>query len=60
MDEQNKYIENKDIDFVVTAIRSDKDYPVTKYLDINYNKVMEFKVDYNYAIETFALYKLKK
>ena len=46
MDEQNKYIENKDIDFVVTAIRSDKDYPVTKYLDINYNKVMEFKVEY--------------
>ena len=60
MDSQNEYIKDKKVDFVIVAVRSDRDYPITEYLETNYEMVTSAKPDYDYAIEEFILYRLKK
>lgn len=60
MDSQNDYIKNKLVDFVIVNEHNNRDYVITEYLDINYDKIMEYKPDYNYAVEKFILYRLKE
>ncbi len=62
MDKQNEYIENKSIDFVIVPTKHNKktDYPVSKYLEINYEKVAESKSYYPDAVEVFSLYESKE
>lgn len=62
IDEQNKYIKNKEVDFVifVEPFKNLLDFPISEYLDINYELIEVFEPKYEYPVRRFKLYKLKK
>lgn len=60
VDELNKYIENKEVDFVTYVEKEKIDYPVTEYLNINYEKLLEETQDFEGRKFKYTLYKLKE
>ena len=59
VDSLNNYIEKKQVDFVVFIKTPTQNFPITKYLNINYEKIAEYKND-NYDNRQYILYKLKE
>ena len=60
VDELNKYIENKEIDFVIYTTKGKIDYPVSEYLNINYEIVEEELQNFEGVEFKYTLYKLKE
>lgn len=60
IDELNKYIDNKEVDFVIYITKGDKDYPLSENLGVTYELVSHEKQKFEGKMFDYYLYQLKK
>ena len=60
MDELNKYIDNKEVDFVIYITKGKEDYPVSEKLGVTYELVSHEKQKFEGKMFDYYLYQLKE
>lgn len=60
MDELNKYVDNKEIDYVIFVRKQIEDFPITESLGTTYELIAQENQEYEDSTLYYYLYKLKK